>query len=113
MLVSLWTWLKMAMGVANTADFINLAIRKLVTPDVQAQLTALILEVANEKLTGSEKKVLVLQRFEEIKKTVLANVTNLRAEAVSTAIDLIVGYLRLKAMIPYSTEFNYSSGQKE
>jgi hypothetical protein len=102
MLARIWVWLKMTLGVESTAELLNLAVRKLVTPDVQAQLTTLILEMADLNLTGSEKKTKVIQKFDEIKASVLGNVLNLRAEVVSTAIDLIVGYLRLQGMIGYS-----------
>jgi len=102
MLARIWVWLKMTLGVETTADLLNYSIRKLITAEVQAQLTALILDMANTELSGSDKKKQVIARFEEIKGTVLGNVKNLQAEMISTAIDLIVNYLHLRGELNYS-----------
>lgn len=102
MLLRLWAAFKLFWGMESTVDLLNLAIKKLVTPDIQAQLTALILEMADLNLTGSEKKVKVIERFEQMKASVLGNFQNLKTEAISTAIDLIVNYLRLIGELNYS-----------
>jgi hypothetical protein len=96
---NLWIYLKGILNLQSATDLLYLAIQRLITPDVQDLITALIKEAAQKDMTSAEKKQFVMGRLGELKKQMRSNVATLRNETLSAAINLLVEYLQTSGQL--------------
>ena len=101
---NLWLYLKGLLNLQSATDLLDLAINRLVTPDVQELMIQLIKEAAQQDLTSAEKKRYVMARLDDLKRQVSSNLTMLRDETLSAAINLLVEYLQTSGQLRHTHE---------
>ena len=105
---NLWLYLKGILNIQSAKDLLYLAINRLVTPDVQELMIQLIKEAAQQDLTSAEKKQYVMARLmarlDDLKRQVRSNLTMLRDETLSAAINLLVEYLQTSGQLRHTHE---------
>lgn len=100
----IWLYLKGILNIQSATDLLYLAINRLVTPDVQELMIQLIKEAAQQDLTSAEKKRYVMARLDDLKRQVRSNLTMLRDETLSAAINLLVEYLQTSGQLRHTHE---------
>ena len=100
----IWLYLKGLLNIQSATDLLYLAINRLVTPDVQELMIQLIKKAAQQDLTSAEKKRYVMARLDDLKRQVRSNLTMLRDETLSAAINLLVEYLQTSGQLRHTHE---------
>lgn len=85
-------------GVYKAEDALDVAIEKLVTPDVQALLEQAIADLFNTQLSGKERKAKAKEALKDAEAGIKENAAKAGEQALSRAIDLIVNREKLKGV---------------
>jgi hypothetical protein len=112
-LKNLWIYLKGILNLQSATDLLYLAIQRLVTPDVQDLITALIKEAAQKDITSTEKKQYVMSRLADLQRQMRSNVATLRNETLSAAINLLVEYLQTSGQLKRTSSTTEASSNEK
>jgi len=83
-------------GAANVSDALNVAIAKLVTPDVQGHLEGVVADLFSSELSGAERKKAAKESLDKAEKGIRLNAAKLSNHLLSRAIDLIVNRQKIE-----------------